>query len=178
MPTTEVDSGATPGGFLHHLGVLISRSLNTLNPNEALAKRVFQLSTSLDLAGFTKAIATFGKFSANDAQEIFELCQTQDTMNEAFKVPGLTITDADVTQPDAPGGRPGLTAGAGEKHVFKAPALPRHSELGLDRLALEKRRERAELERPSVKRLKYDDDDEESGEFKSGSLPCQLGSGA
>ena len=137
-----------------------------LKSNETLATRVFQLSTSLpNLPAFTKAISSFGKFTAVESTEIWELCQSQDTLNEAFKVPGLMITDSDVMEPDQPGGRPGLSVGV-DKHVFKAPTS-RSSALGLDRLAVEKRRERGEIESNASKRLKYEEEDEQKGDFKS-----------
>ena len=160
---------ATAGAetFEHRLGVLISRSLNTLNPNPTLAARVFQLSSTLpDLAAFTKAISSFGKFTQPQASELYDLCQSQDTLNHAFQLPGLTVTDSEVMPPDQPAGRPGLSLG-GEKHTFKAPNLPRSSALGLDRLAMEKRREREQADRNlSAKRTKYEDE-EEQGSFKS-----------
>ncbi|SCZ94412.1 BZ3500_MvSof-1268-A1-R1_Chr12-2g03882 [Microbotryum saponariae] len=166
---------------IKQLAILLSRSLNTLNPNEVLAKSVFQLSQSHTLTSFTQAISAFGRFSPHDAHEIYELCQKQDSINEAFRAPGsgLTVVDADVLQPDAPPARPGLSVGgsgdgrAEDKHVFRAPSVPQRSQLGLDRLAQEKRRERenatasnrasssgGEHHRPPVKRLKYDEEDE------------------
>ncbi|KAK4704953.1 pre-mRNA-splicing factor ATP-dependent RNA helicase DHX38/PRP16, partial [Phenoliferia sp. Uapishka_3] len=159
--------------FLHALAVHLSRSLSTLNPNEVLAARVFALSRSHStLPAFTTAISSFGKFTAADASDIWDMCQSQDVVNEAFTVPGLTITDSEVMQPDAATGRAGLTVGTSEKHVFKAPEGGRASALGLDRLAMEKRRERGEVER-NVKRIKYDqvDEAEEAGEFKIPSRP-------
>ena len=154
---------ATAETFEHRLGVLISRSLNTLNPNPTLAARVFQLSSTLpDLAAFTKAISSFGKFTQPQASELYDLCQSQDTLDHAFQLPGLTVTDSDVLSPDQPAHRPGLSLG-GEKHTFKAPNAPRSSALGLDRLALEKRREREQADR-ATKRTKYDDED---SSFKS-----------
>lgn len=169
--------------FAKRLAVLLSRALNSLNPNEVLAKTVFQLSKNHNLTSFTKAISAFGKFSQDQAQEIFELCQQQDTIEEAFSTPGagLTITDSDVLEPEQAGGRPGLTLGAGldDKHVFKAPALPQRSALGLDRLAAEKRKERGETSSASasVKRIKYDEEDEvQPEEFKSASSLASLAS--
>lgn len=157
--------------FSKRLAILISRSLNTLNPNEVLAKTVFSLSKHHTLPTFSKAIASFGKFSSADAQEIFDLCQQQDTIEDAFSLSGssggLTITDSDVLQPDVAQGRPGLSVGE-DKHVFKAPAVPRQSALGLDRLAAEKRKERGDGPVGSVKRIKYDEEDEvQPDEFKS-----------
>lgn len=139
--------------FIHELGVLISRSLNTLNPNPVLAARVFQLAATLgSLPAFATALSSFGKFSQAHAAELWDRCQTQATINDAFTVPGLTVTDSDTLAPDQPGGRPGLST-AGDKHVFKAPAVPRTSTLGLDRLAMEKRKQR--------------EDEDEGGHFKS-----------
>lgn len=100
------------------------------------------------------------------SSEIYDLCRTQDVLNEAFKVPGMTIVDTDVLAPEEASGRPGLSTG-GDKHVFKAPALPRSSQLGLDRLAMEKRREKDQLDKPVVKKIKYDEDEPKQEEFKS-----------
>lgn len=172
MSPTIVNKDET---FLHHLAVIISRSLNTLNPNEVLAARVFQLSSSLgSLPLFTKAISSFGKFTDQSSSEIWDLCQEQDTIEHAFQLPGLTITDHDTLAPEVRG-RAGLSTGSGsDKHVFKTPSIPRGSILGLDRLATEKRRERGETDpKTNVKRIKYDDDDEaeeQSNLFKSASF--------
>ncbi|GAA5976865.1 hypothetical protein JCM10908_005655 [Rhodotorula pacifica] len=162
---------------MHTLAVLVSRALNTLNPNPALAQTVYRLAGSLPtLEAFHKAIAVFGRFSESQAREIYEFCQSQDILDRAFSQPGshaagasssgIQIVDRDVLEPDAPV-RAGLSTGArgDDKHVFKAP---QRSTLGLDRLAAEKRREKEALERSGAgKRLKYDDDDEEdSSSFK------------
>ncbi|GAA5865683.1 hypothetical protein JCM3774_004965 [Rhodotorula dairenensis] len=164
---------------MHTLAVLVSRALNTLNPNPQLAQTVYRLAASHPtLQAFHKAIAVFGRFSLQQAQEIYEFCQSQDILDRAFSQPGtapaassssrgIHIVDRDVLEPDAPV-RAGLTLGtaADDKHVFKAP---QKSSLGLDRLAAEKRREREALERSgAVKRLKYDDDDDDqdSSDFK------------
>ncbi|GAA5909863.1 hypothetical protein JCM6882_002035 [Rhodosporidiobolus microsporus] len=165
---------------IHHLAILISRAINSLNPNEVLAKTVVKLAKSSQTTdAFHKAISAFGRFSLPQAQEIYDFCQAQDVLDHAFGDPskGLTITDHDVLAPDAPV-RAGLsTGGAGggdaDKHVFKAP---QRSTLGLDRLAAEKRREREEAEKragagkggPPAKRIKYDDEEDEApkDEFK------------
>lgn len=162
--------------FLKRLAILLSRSLNTLQPNEVLAKTVFNLSKQHNLTSFTKAIAAFGRFSPGQAEELYSLCEQQDVLDEAFLEPGhhahgngLTVLDRDVLQPDAPTARPGLSVGTGgdDKHVFKAPSLPQRSALGLDRLAAEKRRERGDVG-TAAKRIKYDEEDEvQPDEFKS-----------
>lgn len=189
---------------MHTLAVLVSRALNTLNPNPALAQTVYKLAQSHPtVESFHKAIAVFGRFSLQQvqlpppslfstsgggsreltpanpdtqAQEIYDFCQSQDILERAFSEPGaaassssrggIHIVDRDVLEPDAPV-RAGLTT-SDNKHVFKAP---QKSTLGLDRLAAEKRREKEALERSgAVKRLKYDDDDDDVGsqpDFKS-----------
>lgn len=162
-------STASEDEFLSALATQISRNLNTLTPNVVLAKRLFALSRSHpSLPAFSTAIASFGKFSPADASDLWDKCQSEDIVEAAFEVPGLTITDSEVMEPEKPSGHAGLTVGVStEKHVFKAP--PRASALGLDRLAMEKRKERGEAERAGpVKRIKYDDEEEAegTGEFK------------
>ncbi|GAA5971353.1 hypothetical protein JCM8115_003473 [Rhodotorula mucilaginosa] len=161
-------SGNDAMDAMHTLAVLVSRALNTLNPNPALAQTVYKLAQSHpSVESFHKAIAVFGRFSLQQAQEIYDFCQSQDILERAFSQPGaaassssrggIHIVDRDVLEPDAPV-RAGLTATDSGKHVFKAP---QKSALGLDRLAAEKRREKEALERSgAVKRLKYDDEDD------------------
>jgi pre-mRNA-splicing factor ATP-dependent RNA helicase DHX38/PRP16 len=147
--------------FLDKLAILLSRSLNTLNPNKVLAKTVYNLSKQHSLDSFTKAISAFGRFSSHQADELYTLCQQQDTIDEAFQQPGhhpggstsngaMRILDHDVLEPDQPTHNPGLSVNADHdlngdntKHVFKQPQHTiRTSTLGLDKLAAEKRRER------------------------------------
>ncbi|BGP30842.1 Pre-mRNA-splicing factor ATP-dependent RNA helicase PRP16 [Rhodotorula toruloides] len=165
MASPEPNPNMVP---MQHLAILLSRSLNTLNPNPVLAKTVYNLSHSHSTVdSFHKAISAFGRFSLPQATEIYEYCQAQETIERAFSQPGsslnggrgIQIMDHDVLEPDQPV-RAGLSMGAGEdKHVFK---VPQRSALGLDRLAAEKRREKADLEkRGDIKRFKYDDEEEE-----------------
>ncbi|GAA5969666.1 hypothetical protein JCM11641_007997 [Rhodosporidiobolus odoratus] len=162
---------------IHHLAILISRSINSLNPNDQLAKTVYTLSKSHPtLQSFHKAISAFGKFSPLNAQGVYDFCQAQDTLDRAFGEPGkhggLVVTDRDVLEPDQPV-RAGLStgrAGGEDKHVFKAPALPQKSTLGLDRLAAEKRKEKEQADRkgePPTKRIRYDEDEEEDEQGRS-----------
>jgi pre-mRNA-splicing factor ATP-dependent RNA helicase DHX38/PRP16 len=157
---------------MHHLAILLSRFLNTLNPNDQLASTVYSLSKHhATIESFHKAITSFGKFSLAQAQEVYDFCQAQDTLDKAFNNPnGMTVTDHDVLAPDAPV-RAGLTTASGangDKHVFKQPTS-RASTLGLDRLAADKRREKEALERSErVKRVKYDEEEDSSSSgFKS-----------
>lgn len=199
--------------FLKRLAILLSRSLNTLNPNEVLAKTVFNLSKQHSLSSFTTAISAFGRFSSTQAEELYTVCQHQDLIDEAFQQPGhlhhdrthdhsghsaaqsaITILDHDVLEPDQPIANPGLSfnrdddQSTGKQHVFKQPThLARPSNLGLDKLAADKRRERdatatgnrssngssSSSMLPPPKRIKYDeyDDaaqlDDQDQEFKS-----------
>ncbi|GAA6034320.1 hypothetical protein JCM8097_002666 [Rhodosporidiobolus ruineniae] len=162
---------------IDHLAVLLSRSLNTLNPNPTLAQTVLRLSKShATLDSFLTALSVFGRFSRPQAQEIYDFCQAQAILDSAFNNPNnaLHVTDTDILEPDQPV-RAGLSTGGagGDKHVFKAPTSS-GSALGLDRLAAEKRREREDAERrnggagggggkmgpPAAKRIRYDDEDE------------------
>jgi pre-mRNA-splicing factor ATP-dependent RNA helicase DHX38/PRP16 len=176
MSSATTSSLADPPTFLHTLAILISRSLNTLNPNDVLATRVYALSTTLSYSAFASALSTFGKFTPAQSKEIFDACQAQDVLDKAFKPPGgMVITDSDVMAGES-GGRGGL-GGGGDKHVFKAPAAgpARTSALGLDRLADEKRREKAGVS-TAVKRIRYDEDDEPAGgDFKSESTLAAKG---
>ncbi|GAA6058650.1 hypothetical protein JCM10212_004061 [Sporobolomyces blumeae] len=174
--------GAAPPTPMHHLAILVSRHLNTLNPNDQLASTVYTLSKHhATLDSFHKAISSFGKFSTSQAQEVYDFCLAQDTLDKAFNTPnGITVTDHDVLAPDAPV-RAGLSTGgsnaaggASDKHVFKQPAS-RASTLGLDRLAAEKRKEKLDAERgaQSVKRVKYDDDEDESDKAGGFKIPSR-----
>ena len=94
--------------------------------------------------------------------------------NEAGKmtIGNLVIQDSEVMLPPTPqpGGlmRPAMKNGSdSEKHIFKAPPTPRPSELGLDRLAMEKRKERLSSANGSPrenKRAKYDDSEDDSND--------------
>lgn len=164
---------------MHHLAILLSRCLNTLNPNDQLASTVYSLSKHHStLEQFHKAITSFGKFTLAQAQEVYDFCQAQDTLDKAFNNPnGLTVTDHDVLAPDAPV-RAGLSTNSSDKHVFKQPAS-RASTLGLDRLAADKRRDKEAIERSDrVKRVKYDqlEEDPTSSGFKSQSAVNPLSS--
>lgn len=134
-----------------------------------------------DFAAFAKGARTFGKFRDEVLQEIWDEVRGREWGSQAVDlgadasagqtnglmsgagtftgIPSMVIQDQDVLNPAAPvqGGlaRPGLMTGGTEgKHVFKAPATPRSSALGLDRLAMEKRREAQEKEEREAKRAR------------------------
>lgn len=178
----SAQDSANGGDGLDALAVQVSRALNTLQPNRALAESVYRQSQQhADVHSFHRAISAFGRFSEHHARELYDRCQAQDILDRAFAQPGsssasaaasaahagLHVVDHDVLEPDAPV-QAGLSAASADRHVFRAP---QRSTLGLDRLAAEKRREKEALERTGpAKRLKYDDDEEEqedAGSFKS-----------
>jgi pre-mRNA-splicing factor ATP-dependent RNA helicase DHX38/PRP16 len=39
--------------FVHHIAIKLSRELNTINPNDLLARRVIDIATSNSLSAFT-----------------------------------------------------------------------------------------------------------------------------
>lgn len=62
-------SGNDAMDAMHTLAVLVSRALNTLNPNPALAQTVYKLAQSHPtVETFYKAIAVFGRFSLQQVQ--------------------------------------------------------------------------------------------------------------
>jgi hypothetical protein len=62
-------SGNDAMDAMHTLAVLVSRALNTLNPNPALAQTVYKLAQSHpSVESFHKAIAVFGRFSLQQVQ--------------------------------------------------------------------------------------------------------------
>lgn len=158
--------------FIHNLAITISRETNMINPNDTLARRVIQLvlNNADSIEGFSKAASTFGLRRPEFLQTIWsDIKATATGVSEGdanksgqTRVGTLVIQDSEtmVQEPQGPGGlsRPGLLTGAGEKHVFRAPATPRSSVLGLDALAAEKRRERAAKDERENKRPRLDDD--------------------
>ena len=176
---------------IHTLAIAISRQLNLLNPNDTLAKRMLQLvDVQPNLEAFSKAASSFGRFQPAFLEQVYKDAKAQsfgtapllDTSpDEAIKgrivVGNLHIQDHDVMAPSAAraGGlaqtkRPGLTTSEdGAKHVFVAPQSSKHSLLGLDRLAMEKRKEKADESDRDRKRAKLsgnDEDDSLQSNFK------------
>ena len=168
---TPQDNDVDP--FVHSLAISLSREINLVQPNDLLAKRVIDLvRTNQDsLVTFSKAISTFGRFRDVFVADVWRDVKAHESgvhvLNPdmpvgsgSMRVGTLVVQDTDVMQPEAPkpGGlvRPGL-ATTGEKLIFKAPALPKASLLGLDSLAMEKRREREAAATRESKRPRLDD---------------------
>ena len=157
--------------YVRQLSITLSRETNLLNPNETLARRVIQLAlqNADSLDGFVKASATFGlkrhEFLSNLHSEIKALASGVTLLDGSkgagaggMKFGTIVVEDAEVMMPAPvkPGGL-ARTELKGERPVFRAPATPRSSVLGLDQLAAEKRKEREEKER-DAKRPRLDSD--------------------
>jgi pre-mRNA-splicing factor ATP-dependent RNA helicase DHX38/PRP16 len=161
MASIEAATASDDAAFVHEVAISLSNELNTDHPNDLLAKRVVDIvrHNAQDQAAFAKAAASFGLSRPAYLAEVFELVKNKEGVRFGIFVGHRD----DVMQPAAAiaGGlaRPGLaTSGGGDKHVFKAPPTPiRSSVLGLDRLAQDKRRERADNEAREAKRPRLDD---------------------
>jgi pre-mRNA-splicing factor ATP-dependent RNA helicase DHX38/PRP16 len=173
--------------FVHELAISISREINLINPNDTLAQRMIQLAkeNKSSLPAFSKAASAFGRFRPAFIEETFKSILSHDfgvgtlpdaDAGKALKdgqsmVGNLVVHDTDVMQPQAPQ-RGGLALGSGgPRHVFKANPTAKASTLGLDRLAMEKRKEREVQERQSKKIKTDEEDDEGEFEFKGEPLP-------
>ncbi|KAJ3788125.1 pre-mRNA splicing factor [Lentinula aff. detonsa] len=174
MTSTSMDNN----DFIHHLAIKLSRALNTINPNDLLAKRVTDIAKTNSLDGFIVAAKSFGKFQdsflAEIHSDILSHAKQEETGLAPEPVPGIIIHDSDVLQPETV--RQGGLVRKDLQHTFKKPTTPlepptpRTSVLGLDRLAKEKRA--AIAEEGSRKKAKYDNDGNEAV-FKIPSLPVR-----
>jgi pre-mRNA-splicing factor ATP-dependent RNA helicase DHX38/PRP16 len=45
--------------FVHHIAIKVSRELNTINPNDLLARRVIDIATDKTLSAFTSGARTY-----------------------------------------------------------------------------------------------------------------------
>ncbi|PWN44711.1 P-loop containing nucleoside triphosphate hydrolase protein [Ceraceosorus guamensis] len=127
----------------------LSQLLGLGQPNKLLASRVIALARSLPSEqAFVGAARGFGKFEQADLAELRERIRKAPVDHDAQAVDanfdGHSSAAREDTssrlQPDEPR-RAGLTTSSSERHVFKAPATPRTSKLGLDRIAADKRAE-------------------------------------
>ncbi|KAG8963055.1 DEAH-box RNA helicase prp16 [Tulasnella sp. 419] len=167
-----MDSGSPPRDeedpFVHALAIKLSRALNTINPNDLLAKRVIDIAKTTSEDGFMKAAKSFGKFKDSFLTDVHSQIldhQKQLAATAAGHGPkpviGMTVHDSEVLEPE-PIRRGGLMRPE-HTHTFRTPAkpieppTPRASLLGLDKLAQEKRaasqaegsRKKAKLDLPT-----------------------------
>ncbi|KAF8584942.1 P-loop containing nucleoside triphosphate hydrolase protein [Ramaria rubella] len=167
-------NGSTNGQadeFTHNVAIQLSRALNTLNPNDLLARRVMDIAKSNTTDGFIKAANAFGKFQTQFLSELHAEIVSHAKNEEAGlpsqPVQGIIVHDSDILEPD-PMRQGGLMRNDAASSSISAPAkpieppTPRTSVLGLDRLAMDKRaaameangdnsRKRPRLDEPSFK---------------------------
>ncbi|KAF9420204.1 DEAH-box RNA helicase prp16, partial [Entomortierella beljakovae] len=165
----------------HQIAIDVSRALNLVNPNDLLARQVIQIARNhKQVQGFVKACAAFGKFKEDFLYDLYTKIQNYDreaidssstsgSKQDGSKTQGSSVSLSgfaqffDEDESPAPMLQGGLmikrkTTGD-ERHVFKTPAIPGVSLLGLDRLAREKREER-ERTANTAKKVKLQVEDE------------------
>ncbi|PAV24377.1 pre-mrna splicing factor [Pyrrhoderma noxium] len=145
--------------FVHELAIKLSRALNTINPNDLLARRVIDIAKNNSEQGFIQASKGFGKFKDSFLSEIHSEILSHAKQEASGHIPepvkGITVIDSDVLEPDPI--RQGGLVRKDIQHKFRAPAkpieppTPRTSVLGLDRLAKEKRAAASALENDNAR---------------------------
>ncbi|KAI8326954.1 P-loop containing nucleoside triphosphate hydrolase protein [Choanephora cucurbitarum] len=169
--------------FIHDIAIDISRALNLTNPNDLIARKVVQFAeTNKDFDRFSQVCSTFGRFSREFLAETYtkinkhrqekklappnpnaKPVRSDAVKNEVLmlgnNLPGGLITPNKNKSSEADQDRP----------IFKVPAVPNKSLLGLDELARKKRQaeaEKAEREADKKMRLSWNDQEEEQEEEK------------
>lgn len=121
-------------------------------------------------------MSTFGKFPEDQLLSLHSRILAHEALasqgrprgGNGVKVEGMDHEDSDVLASDAPR-RGGLRQSGAPK--FKAPATPRASVFGLDKLAAEKRAQAAGVKiEPPSKRIKMEVDEDENGVSTSGGV--------
>jgi hypothetical protein len=101
-PDTTDDAEQT---FIHNLAIKLSRELNTLNPNDLLARNVIDIaSTSPSLAPFAAAAAGFGLKRESFLNELYMECTQHAAQAKqglvVQPVHGIVVHDSEVLAPD------------------------------------------------------------------------------
>ncbi|KAG8768899.1 DEAH-box RNA helicase prp16, partial [Ceratobasidium sp. 428] len=160
--------------FIHNIAIKLSRALNTINPNDLLARRVIDIVKSSSPDGFIKAAKAFGKFQDSFLQDLHSEISIHLNQEKAEHVPqpvqGMTVHDSEVLEPE-----PVRAGGLMRPDTKLEPPTPRTSVLGLDRLAREKRvaatleaaRKKPRVDMPA-------DGDVNQSVFKVPALPARL----
>ncbi|CEP11000.1 hypothetical protein [Parasitella parasitica] len=168
--------------FVHDIAIDISRALNLTNPNDLIAKKVIQFAeVNKDFEKFSKVCSTFGRFSKEFLAETYTKINNQ-RQQEKQKSSNSSSSNSQPVQPDAntirnevlvlgnnlPGGlitKKNKSSKADEERpIFKVPAIPNKSLLGLDELARKKRLADAAAAPPASvaeKKVRMTWDDEE-----------------
>jgi len=113
--------------FNHQVAIKLSRALNTLNPNDLLARRVIDIAKTNSVGGFISGIIipflsilqskrlfaaanTFGKFQDSFLAELHAEISSHAKQEATGVIPhpiqGITVLDSDVLEPEPlrPGG--------------------------------------------------------------------------
>ncbi|GAO47607.1 hypothetical protein G7K_1807-t1 [Saitoella complicata NRRL Y-17804] len=162
-------ASAFPQSFVHSIAISVSRELGTSSANDTLASRIIQIALDQpSVTAFARACSAFGRFKGSFLHEIYE----EVTKNKPRE--GVPAGNGSFSAPERMTGNELPTVGGlllpadKERHAFKAPSTPaKKSQLGLDRLAAEKRQENADRERDTKRpRIDHSDPDTESIEFR------------
>jgi len=90
--------------FTHNVAIKISRVMNTLNPNDLLARRVIDIAKNNSEDGFTQAAAGFGltqvTFLKELHAEISDHLRQEKLGHRVAPVQGITVHDTDVLEPE------------------------------------------------------------------------------
>ena len=90
--------------FTHNVAIKISRVMNSLNPNDLLARRVIDIAKSNSVDGFVKAAAAFGltqdAFLKELHMEILDRLKQDKLGHHVAPVQGITVHDTDVLEPE------------------------------------------------------------------------------
>lgn len=125
-PHEDKDKANAHSAFVHEIAIKLSRSLNTINPNDLLARRVIDIANSNSVDGFTQglcsilsftgtntlfpcrqqAAATFGKFKASFLSELHSdiLAHLKQEASGLIPKPvvgmGIVVHDSEVLAPE------------------------------------------------------------------------------
>ena len=90
--------------FTHNVAIKISRAMNSLNPNDLLARRVIDIAKNNSVDGFVKAAAGFGltkvAFLKELHVEILDYLKQEKLGHHVAPIQGITVHDTDVLEPE------------------------------------------------------------------------------
>jgi hypothetical protein len=90
--------------FTHNVAIKISRVMNSLNPNDLLARRVIDIAKNNSADGFIQAAAGFGltqvTFLKELHTEILDYLKQEKLGHHVAPIQGITVHDTDVLEPE------------------------------------------------------------------------------
>lgn len=104
--TSDLDPVAMDGvdEFTHNVAIKISRVMNSLNPNDLLARRVMDIARNNSADGFVKAATGFGltqvTFLRELHTEILDHMKQEKLGHHVAPVQGIMVHDTDVLEPE------------------------------------------------------------------------------